>query len=381
MRPAIALTIGKRSPIAVFVIVVLTVAPVVASVLIVDHLVWEMLRIPFFVCIAFVSGCMIISFNGIFLLRNSPRSIPIRALAPAYGGYRGPSPLKMRDREVFRAEWRRTGWIIPCFAVATIVLGGTAQVALVPNLDALVVWFVQVVVLLAPPASCFIAGMLLLARDHRDSVAGVATYFWTRPASVQQVVLQRMRAVTYSAIATFLLPAALFVIGALLDSGLAAVRPIQDTFIVTFLYLGLLLLAWTFVWVPYVPILYLIISTTMKFNVIWGQADEFWPLLAPDVLFAFALAWVAFMCAKRKIFDVRIIVRFVAIGVVCCVILQFVIGIVYAPIDTLFDSNVAIYRTTAAVLSFMPPIALLSYGVFLDRLRHGALLRRLPSRR
>ena len=104
-------------------------------------------------------------------------------------------------------EWRRLGWMFPYFTAGFAVAGGLPVLIVywegLTKLPDAVGLGLAALFLYGPPIVAFVVGMILFARVHRDSVMGVARFEWTRPATVQQVVLHRMKAISLSMLLTY----------------------------------------------------------------------------------------------------------------------------------------------------------------------------------
>ena len=236
--------------------------------------------------------------------------------------------------------------------------------------------------LYGPPIVAFVVGMILFARVHRDSVMGVARFEWTRPATVQQVVLHRMKAISLSMLLTYSVLGVLTAMVNYLSGELTNVNLDEAGFAVL-CYLGILLLSWCLVWAPYVPVAYWIVCAPyMAGSAYFGateNADFFWLLKVPEMVFLLALIQLAYACWRRKIFQPRVVVRFALLcAVSCAAALWYLIYLAREhPDQELADPR---FLFTAFVLGLMPLFALFSQGAFLDHVRHGALFRKLPPR-
>ncbi|NUM56917.1 MAG: hypothetical protein HUU46_25080 [Candidatus Hydrogenedentes bacterium] len=382
---AIAHTVGARSPIAAFVFAALTTTPVTVAVVFVDSGLTGATGAPWALSIAFIALCGAISILGIALLRGAPsfqELVRTQAFRPSARLLR----TSLRDREIFHVEWKRTWWLMPSLAAGMLVLSGTLFIVNLfrtTRFDDVVRWAGEMLFGVGPPVCCFILGLLFLARDHRDSVNGVARFTWTHPTSVQQVVLHRMRAVTYSMLLTFVVPGILVTIFTVIAFGLPSFGPLSGTLLAVFASAAFLCLAWCIVWVPYVPLAYMLLfssySTATNYRV-WGPAEDFWLLILPSLIYLAVFTFVALACWKRRVFEWRIVLRFLAIGAVLFIIALMLISNAFRPIDYPPNENLAAYRLAALALSLMPLFAFLAQGVLLDRIRHGALTRRLPAR-
>ena len=148
-------------------------------------------------------------------------------------------------------------------------------------------------------------------------------------------------------------------------------------------YFAILILSWCMVWVPYLPVAYWMIFAfyvgSSHFIDKWGNREDYWLIWTPEMLFLLALIVLAYSCWRRKIFQPRVVIMFALVCAVSCAAALWSLHDLeqrYSD-DGWTDSR---FCYTAVVLSLMPLFALLSQGVFLDRIRHGALFRKLPAR-
>jgi hypothetical protein len=381
---AVAVTVGRRSPVIAFVTIILTIGPVIATVGAIHKRFGPFLDVKFAVFYAFVAACAIVSFISFVRIRNAPRLellLNPRSLSRAFGiAARG----KERSAQ-FAYEWRRLGWMFPCFTAGLAVAIGL-PVVMINWTD----WTISEAILAGPaalfvygpPIVAFVIGMIFFARAHRDSVTGVARFAWTRPTTVQQVVLHRMKAIALSMLLTYAVLGVLTAMVNYLSGELTNVNLDEAGFAVL-CYLGILLLSWCLVWAPYVPVVYWIIfavySLGWGYTGAWGGDEDFWLLLLPESLFLLALFLLAYTCWRRRIIKPRVVVRFALLcAVPCAIALWFLTYLAREhPDQELADPR---FFFTAFVLGLMPLFALFFQGVFLDHVRHGALFRSLPPR-
>lgn len=383
---AVASTIGKRSPVAGFVTIVLTIMPVLATVAATQDRFSPNSGDRFFVFCAFAALCIAVSFVGIASTRNA-LSIAKLLSAGSLSLAMGKSPAAANTRAPFAFESRRIRWMFPCFTAALISTLGISII--IENLgrvryerigEGLLASF-----LYGPPIIAMLVGMLLIAREHRDSVTGMARFTWTRPASVQQVVLQRMRSIALSMILTFAAVGliAAVAMGSLQDRIFFDLNQALYVAFFAVLYIALLLLSWCIVWAPYVPIAYWVIfalyTSTAGTGFDWGRDEDFWLIYAPELLFLTALTILARASWRRRIFQRRVAMSFIVLSA-----LVFAAAFVSFQELERLDPNDELRGlkplSVAFILSLVPLFALLSQGVYLDRVRHGALFRKLPPR-
>ena len=110
----------------------------------------------------------------------------------------------------------------------------------------------------------------------------------------------------------------------------------------------------------------------------WNVREDliFW---IADSVFWIAQLLLATACARRRLFERRIVLRFV---VFCAALAILAISTYYVWLYDHFEGQSApgLFVPAAITLSALPLFALLWQGFFLDRVRHAALFRRLPAR-
>lgn len=372
----VATTIGKRNPVVAFVAIVFTISPVIASLLAIEHLLTKSGGFGLHVFGVFVVVCVVLSVYRFATIRNtSPVQVLLltREAVPAYRTSRKENVAQ------YKFEWRRIAWIYPSFTAGLLFMFGF------PLLFAgygprRFENFLEASLLVIHPVVAFIVGMILIAREHRDSVTGVARFMWTRPLTVQQVVLHRMKAVALSILYTYAFIGALALLVALIEGELASIR-LDDAILGLALVTAILVGVWSLVWVPYLPIVYWlavfpILGSTTR---MWGVAEDIIAIWIPSLVFWFAFIVLAAYCYRRMIFESRVIARLV----IFCLALAFVsLNVYFFAFNRRWELawQPSQFVPGAISLSALPLFVLLWQGFFLDRLRHNALFRRLPAR-
>jgi len=378
---AIALTIGIVSPVAASVVIVVTTGPalaVTAYLLSVGFTEGPGATIAVYAVV--LAALFAVSFDRFARIRSVPAGE--RLLRP-----RAHVPLLRRPRpgevgiEGFRVECRRLGWIAPSFAAAALSL--SAVEILLSGLSGFDygLRYVEEMLFILPCISGFIVGMVLIARDHRDGVSGVARYVWTRPASVQQAVLDRMKAVALSMAITWLVPFLLYVAVNLFGPFNHRLGPIEQFFFVALSYAGAFLFAWLAVWTPYILIAYWLYLGTyagLQQYVFGWKDDTVGVVLVPCIAVLAVFALFAREAWRRRLFDARVVVRAAVLCLVCSAASYWWLNCLVREDGQGWDQPA--YWLAAASAGLVPMITLFAHGVLLDRIRHGALLRRLPAR-
>ncbi len=373
----VATTIGKRNPVAAFIAIVFTMSPVIASLLAIEHQIAQSGEVSLYVLGVFVVACVALSVYRFATIRNtSPVQVLLltREEVPAYRSSR------TEDAAQYKFEWRRLGWLYPSFT-AGLLLAFWLPSLLPPGIrysDA----YIQTAFMGAPPLVAFIVGMILIAREHRDSVTGVARFMWTRPVTVQQVVLHRMKAVALSILYTYAFIGALALLVALIEGELASIR-LDVAIIGPALVTAILIGVWSLVWVPYLPVAYWLVFVAYwgsTFVTEWGRKEDFYLLWLPKVAFWIGFIALAAYCYRRKIFESRIITRFAIFCLALALVLLNVYFMGFYRSDLWFAGNLGTFIPGTITLCALPLFALLWQGFFLDRVRHNALFRRLPAR-
>ena len=204
--------------------------------------------------------------------------------------------------------------------------------------------------------------------------ARVSRTLWTKPVTIENVILNRMRVIAKSLFITH----SVFVT-IVLFSGAGIVDDLEEIPYLLTAFIGVLIASWCMIWVPYLPFLYWVylLCCLAVAALSQSQLSDFWYVAVPEVVFLILLIWAERVCMKRKLFKRK--VQFVFIGLAVCI---FAISIFH--LYLLDNSNAdwfnLKYASMALVFSLMPLFCLLSQGVFLDRMRHGVLIRSLPPR-
>ncbi|MCC6797387.1 MAG: hypothetical protein IT366_19895 [Candidatus Hydrogenedentes bacterium] len=371
---SIATTIGKRNPVIAFIAIVFTTSPVLASLVAIVHQ-QPNSSVSFYVFVIFVSLCIAVSIYRFATLRNTP---PIQVLLLTRdAGLRGAVAHRERIAQ-YKFEWRRSAWIYPSFTAGVICMFGVPQLFLVRDFGG-PESFAQFAFLMTPPVIAFVIGMILISREHRDIVTGVARFVWTRPLTVQQVVLNRMKVLGLSMLYTYLFVGTVTFLAMLL-SGDATNIDLEEAVMGVAGFAAFLIGAWSIAWVPFVPVLFwLIVMSCLGITTLmgWRLHDNYIFLIAISA-FWLLFALLARACARRRLFEERVVFRFLAFCV--CLTVGAVTIYLFILSKSVVPAAMGVFIPVAITLSALPLFSLLWQGFFLDRVRHNALFRRLPAR-
>jgi len=349
----IMLTLGKLSPGAAIFLTVLTLPPVLAAVSLFDEFLAgrgvprHAMTVVATLVYAFVAFCRLSR-------RQSPRMLRFLMDLPIAWGF----------------EWKRTGALYPLFSLLLLVTFVTIQLVLLSkpfaNAPNILQAALNSTLMVGVPTAAVLVGLLLLAREHRDKVTGVSRFLWTRPITVQDVVVLRMRVSFFSVLFTLLILYLMLSISNF-AFGISDVEQYLSAAPDSLTLAALLMVTtWLLIWVPYLPICAWLILVVITLGS--GILERDFLLAIPIMIYALAFAWLANACWRRKIFDRKLINKFALLGIICTVLAWRLL------------SEHGMELLLPGVIT-LPLFALFSQGVLLDRLRHDALFRGVPAKR
>ncbi|MDZ4857853.1 MAG: hypothetical protein SGI88_02640 [Candidatus Hydrogenedentes bacterium] len=354
-------TLGRRFPVVVIAMIIITIAPVVATVYYLDNGAVNWFGFQYGVLGTFIFFCMAASFVSLARIREPARvQILFDTASPQNTEFK---VLGVRASGPYWFEWRTVGWIVPAVTLFSGIFFALPLFGMdfdeMDLEDTFQSYFATSLV------SSFQVGMMLIG----IFTARVSRVLWTKPVTVQDVVLNRMRVIAKSNFFTQLALATIFLFAIQLN-GAGVFYNVDDVWLLLMLYMGIFIASWCMVWVPYLPILYwaYFICCLAAAALTKSEPSDFWLIAVPEAVFLGLLCWVGNVCLKRQLFQRKAI-----FGFTCLAVFIFVVGTLQLyqldePNADWFNLN---YISMVFIFSLMPLFCLLSQGVILDRMRHG----------